>query len=628
MCILTETEHASFFNSEAGNASLILVDTAKLCNYSKEKPEVDVSSTDLAYIIYTSGSTGHSKGVMVSHGSCVAAMRSIIDFEKRQNRSIKHLQFSNYIFDASVYDIFATLHSGGTLCVASSERPLSDLAGVINEMGVNHVFMTPTVARLLDPETVPTLESMVVGGEPLTPDVVTTWASKITLINGYGPTETAVMVTMKNVTSDMSTENIGTPYPSVGTVILEQDGVRPVPYGAVGELCFWGPQLSSGYLNRPEVTTAAFVQSDVCDGQWLYRSGDLGRYIPGGDIECLGRKDDQVKINGHRIELGEIEQAILRTGAVRECVLTVWKKSNTAHLVATVTFNRMKEDAVVETEGDFLPINMFVEEVQRLKANLGGLAFYMFPKFILSLPSFPLLPSGKVNRKELKARVTLLTQADLTPYSFDNVGGSQAAEIIPVVSHEQKVLHLPNDHFGLEAIFLSLGGDSVFAINLVSWLRRKGFSITVRDVLRYPIFGSMAKQLHRGGDDEAADVFQTIVFSPPAELDLAISSAGLGADDYEYIYPCPPGQAKFLSQGSQPERFWCLMAVRSLGQSGNPTQWLELVKKLTESNDILRTTFVYHRKKWYGVVLPDPTPVVEFYDVKRPSKRKKILDAI
>lgn len=635
MCIVTETEHASFFDSVAKNIPLILVDTAKLCNYSSDKPGVYVSPADLAYIIYTSGSTGHPKGVMVSHGSCVAAMRSIIDFEKRQNKITKHLQFSNFIFDASVYDIFATLHSGGTLCIASSERLLSDLAGVINQMDVDHVFMTPTVARLLDPITVPTLKSMVVGGEPLTPDVVATWASRITLINAYGPTETTVMVSMKHVTTDTSTGNIGTAYPSVGTAILERDGIRPVPYGAVGELCFWGPQLSSGYLNRPEITAAAFVESEISGGQRLYRSGDLGRYISGGDIECLGRKDDQVKINGHRIELGEIEQTFLRTGVVRECVLTVWKKNNTVHLVAIVIFNHVGKN-VDKNDGHFLPMDMFTEEIQRLKANLGGLAFYMYPKFILSLPVFPLLPSGKVNRKELKERVKSLSQVDLTSYSFENVGGSQDGDIVPLVSVEQKTLHqawievldLPNDRFGLEANFLGLGGDSIFAINLVSWLRRKGFIITVRDVLRYPLFGSMADRLHREGDNEAAAAPQTLVFSPPAELNSIIFSSGLGPTDYEYIYPCPPGQAEFLSQGARPDRFWCLMTIRSLGQSSNPSKWLELVKRLTETNDILRTSFVEHRRKWYGVVLPDSTPVVQFYDIKSPSERKKILDKI
>ncbi|KAJ5917883.1 Nonribosomal peptide synthetases (NRPS) [Penicillium verhagenii] len=633
--VLTETEHASFFDSETETVPILLVDTARLCAYSTEKPDVDVSPTALAYIIYTSGSTGQPKGVMINHNGCTSAMRSIIEFENRQSKPFRHLQFSNYIFDASVYDIFATLHSGGTLCLASSNRLLSDLAGVINEMNVNHVFMTPTVARLLDPKTVPTLESMVVGGEPLTPDVVAVWASKITLINAYGPTEASVMVTMKNVNTEMGTGNIGTAFPSVGAVILEQNGLRPVPYGSVGELCFRGPQLSSGYFKRPDVTNAAFIESEICSGERLYRSGDLGRYIPGGDIECLGRKDNQVKINGHRIELGEIEQAILRTGEVQECILTVWKKENLAHLVATVIFNGVKDNSIKE-DGGFLSMDMFTEQLEKLKASLSGLAFYMFPKFVLPLPSFPLLPSGKANRKELKAQVQSLSQADLTPYSFNNVGGLQGAEIIPVVSEEQKslqeawieILQLPSPQFGQEASFLSLGGDSISAINLVSWLRRKGLGITVRDVLRYPLLGSMAEHLQRDTNDEPAATSPKLVFSPPAELDRIVTSTGLGGDNHEYIYPCPPGQAEFLSQGARPESFWCLMAVRSLGYSSNVTQWIDLATKLTETNDILRTTFVKHEGKWYGVVLPDPTPAVEFYDVNSAEERMQILDSI
>ncbi|PYI05173.1 acetyl-CoA synthetase-like protein [Aspergillus sclerotiicarbonarius CBS 121057] len=634
--VLTEKEHASYFPSGPEAISQILVDTARLCAYSAEPQDIIVSPSAMGYIIYTSGSTGQPKGVMIHHGGCAAAMQSVIAFEKRHERPFKQLQFSNYIFDASVYDIFATLHSGGTLCLASSELLLGDLAGAIRDMGVNHMFLTPTVARLLDPRTVPTLESMTVGGEPLTPDVAATWASRITLINAYGPTEASVMVTMKNFSAEDRTGNIGTAFPSTGVVILEQDGSRPVPYGAVGELCFWGPQLSPGYLNRPETTAAAFVYSDVLGRQRLYRSGDLGRFIPGGDIECLGRKDDQVKINGHRIELGEIEQAILRTDEVRECVLTVWKKNNTAHLVAVVAFDGPVDEA---NKDQFISLDVVGDETQRLKSKLKGLAHYMFPKFLLPLPEFPRLPSGKANRKALKTSVQALSQAELTPFAFDAIGADQSLTVVPVDTTEQKVLHeawlavlqLPHDQFGQEASFLSLGGDSIGAINLVSWLRRKGYSIAVRDVLRFPVLEEMALQLRKDGDDNgaaAAAEAQVVVFSPPSALTAAISSAGLGEEAYEGIYPCPPGQSEFLSQGARPESFWSLMTVRSLGHDSNPMEWLALTKQLTETNDILRTTFLQHEGQWYGVVLPDATPIVDFHDVNSPEERSSILDAL
>ena len=621
--VLSETEHATFFSFE--DITVLLIDRAKLCAYSKEKPEIEVSPSDPAYILYTSGSTGQPKGVTVSHGACAAAMRSIIDFENKRDEPFRALQFSNYVFDVSLYDFFVTLHSGRTLCIAPSDRLLGDLAGAINEMNVNHVFLTPTVARLLDPKEVPGLESMTVGGEQLTRDVIETWAPVLTLRNGYGPTEASVLVTMKEVTAETTGGNIGRPLASVGAVILEANGEQPLPYGAVGELCFWGPQLAEGYFKKPELTAGAFIQTNLGGGRRLYRTGDLARYLPGGDIECLGRKDDQVKVNGHRIELGEIEQAILRTGEVTDCVLTVWKQNNTAHLVANVVFNP------VDQELDILSPDIFAEETQHLKNKLHGLAHYMVPKFLLPLPFVPRMPSGKADRKQLKARVQSLSQGELAKYSLNKLGTSDSEDIIPVVSASQKILQeawveilqLPDNKFGLEANFLSLGGDSISAINLVSYIRRKGLNISVRDVVKYPLLGVMAEYLQQETDQISTE---TVVFSPPTELDALISSEI--QQQYEYVYPCSAGQAEFLTQGARADQFWCLMTVRSLGIDPNISQWIDLTKKLAETNEILRTTFTQFQGKWYGVVLNDPTPVLEVYDVTDEAEKKQVLDMI
>ncbi|CRL24052.1 AMP-dependent synthetase/ligase [Penicillium camemberti] len=622
--VLTETEHATFFSFD--DLSVLLIDQAKLCAYSREKPEMEVSPNDFAYILYTSGSTGQPKGVTVTHGACAAAMTSIIDFESKHDETFRALQFSNYVFDVSLYDFFVTLHSGGTLCIAPSDRLLGDLAGVINEMDVNHVFLTPTVARLLDPKDVPGLESMTVGGEQLTRDVIETWAPVVTLRNGYGPTEASVLVTMKEVTVDTTGGNIGRPLASVGAVILEANGEQPLPYGAVGELCFWGPQLADGYFKKPELTAGAFIHTNLSGGRRLYRSGDLARYLPGGDIECLGRKDDQVKVNGHRIELGEIEQAILRTGEVTDCVLTVWKHNNTAHLVANVVFNP------VDQELDILSPDLFADETQRLKNKLSGLAHYMVPKFLLPLPFLPRMPSGKADRKQLKARVQSLNQGELAKYSLNKLGTSGSEDIIPIVSASQKILQeawieilqLPDNEFGLEANFLSLGGDSISAINLVSYIRRKGLNISVRDVVKYPLLGAMAGYLEQETDQIPTE---TVVFSPPTELDALISSE-IQQQQYEYVYPSPAGQAEFLTQGARADPFWCLMTVRSLGINPDISQWVDLTKRLAETNEILRTTFTRFEGKWYGVVLNDPTPVLEIYDVTDESEKRQILDLI
>ncbi|KAJ6141375.1 hypothetical protein N7470_009765 [Penicillium chermesinum] len=579
--VLSEEEHSSFFTAD--DFSTVLIDKVRLCAYSKDKPDVQVASTDLAYILYTSGSTGQPKGVAIHHGACASAMKSIIEFEGRQDQQFNALQFSNYVFDVSL---------------------------AINDMNVDHVFLTPTVARLLSPKDVPKLQSMTVGGEQLTRDVISTWAPAVTLRNGYGPTEASVLVTMKDIDENTPGGNIGKPLASVGAVILEANGDQPLPYGAIGELCFWGPQLSDGYFKKPELTAGAFFNTTFGAGRRLYRSGDLARYLPGGDIECLGRKDDQVKVNGHRIELGEIEQAILRTGEATDCILTIWKHNSTAHLVANVVFETVDQDF------DFLSPDYFSEQAENLKARLNGLAHYMVPKFLIPLPFLPRLPLS-----------------DLAKYSFDKIGATGSEEIIPISTAAQKslqdswieVLQLPDDNFGLEANFLSLGGDSISAINLVSRIRRKGMNITVRDVLKYPLLGPMSEHLEQEDNDAS---LETVTFSPPAELQDAIAAVELESSQYEYVYPSPPGQAEFLGQGARNDQFWDLMTVRSLGMNPDIAHWIDLTTQLTATNDILRTTFTTVQGKWYGVVLNDPTPVVEFYDISSESEKAQTLESI
>ncbi len=303
--VLTESAHQDHL-AEQGITTPLL-DQVDLSQYSQDKPICGVIPNDLAYVIYTSGSTGRPKGVMIGHQSAAAAIESIIHFEGSENSHSKVLQFSNYLSDVSVYDIFVALGSGDTLCMAPSDRLLSDLPGVIREMDVSHCFLCPTVARLLDPDAVPSLESLTVGGEAVTPDIIKKWSEGHSLKNGYGPTETSILSTMKSLDRDTDAKDIGKPLPTLKAFIIDPSGHRLVPWGAIGEICFSGPQLGQGYLGRPEQTAAAFFEYGIDGVSRIYRTGDLGRWLSNGDIEYLGRKDNQIKINGYRVELGEVE---------------------------------------------------------------------------------------------------------------------------------------------------------------------------------------------------------------------------------------------------------------------------------------------------------------------------------
>ena len=213
----------------------------------------------LAYCIYTSGSTGSPKGVNVSHRSISIAVEGMIKGEGITS-DWRLLTFANYVFDVSVHDIFTILGSGGTLCMASSERSLSDLAGVINEMGVAQTFLTPTVARLISPDDVPGLETLMCSGEPITADIIRAWAPHRSLINLYGPTECSVNVTVGFVRPETSPTALGKPYSTVSAMIIEINGTNLAPYGAIGEICIGGGHVGEGYVSL--IFTSSMVAKD------------------------------------------------------------------------------------------------------------------------------------------------------------------------------------------------------------------------------------------------------------------------------------------------------------------------------------------------------------------------------
>ncbi|KAL9038443.1 MAG: hypothetical protein Q9180_003132 [Flavoplaca navasiana] len=346
--ILTQDSYLDF--AEYVKAQTMTVSSVLASEDTLSPVSIDQSPEDSAYVIYTSGSTGHPKGVKVSHRASAAAVTSRLQAEGRDTGEWRTLQFANYVFDASVQDIFNTLSSGGTLCMAPTEKLLSELPNVINEMQVKQAILTPTVAKLIQPEVL-ALKHLILGGEPLTSDIVEKWAPSHKVQNVYGPTETSMVVTTKDVQPDDNPHNIGKPLDTVVAFIMNRECTDLMPYGAVGELY--------------------------------------------GDIECLGRADYQVKIHGHRIELGEVEQAIIRTGFVRDTAVVASSINDKPQLTAFAVFDASKDEQIEQ------PTTRH-EEVGKLKERLTDLASYMIPKSVLGVGKLPTLPSGKVDRKKLK----------------------------------------------------------------------------------------------------------------------------------------------------------------------------------------------------------------------------------
>jgi amino acid adenylation domain-containing protein len=497
-------------------------------------PVVHHTPNNLAYLIYTSGSTGLPKGVKVPHRTAAAAVTSMVQVEGRHKGVWRTLQFANYVFDASVQDFFNTLSSGGTLCMAPTDVLLSDIAGCINRMDVHQAIITPTVAKLLNPADVPRFETLIVGGEPLTSDVIGTWAPHCNILNVYGPTETSMVVTTKGIESLSDSHvvgNIGAPFDTVMAFILDPNGETLQPYGAVGELCIAGPQVTDGYINRPELTTAAYVDSAQL-GVRIYRTGDLARWLPHGEIECLGRKDNQVKIHGHRIELGEVENAIRNSGLVKDSIAVAAKVHDKVHLVTFCTFNH-DSAAEIDSTGILDPSTLR-DTFTSLHEKLGSLATYMIPKFVIPMADFPKLPSRKVDRKALKKMLEDLDRDLLAQCVLESP--SQGHTIVPVETLSEIALEsvwsdifgLPTDRIGREANFLALGGDSISAISLTGHLRKLGYHLTVLDILQSPKLRDMASTMRRL-ETEAGG--KKMVFKVPETVKEAVEESGLTWDD-------------------------------------------------------------------------------------------------
>ena len=275
-----------------------------------------IASSNAAYIIFTSGSTGKPKGVVLEHRavslSCLEHGR-VFGFGS-QTRA---LQFATYTFDVCITEIFTTLMFGGCVCVPSEDSRRNHLPEAINSMSVNWAYFTATLARIVNPSSVRTLKTMVIGAERVTLADCKPWKDTVEVINAYGPTECAIFCAGYVGMEGFESGVLGKSIASVSWIVDRDDHNKLAPIGSVGELVVEGPILARGYLNDAEKTDAAFIEdptwllegSAECHGRRgrMYKTGDLVYYRYDGNLVYAGRKDDQVKVRGQRVELGEIE---------------------------------------------------------------------------------------------------------------------------------------------------------------------------------------------------------------------------------------------------------------------------------------------------------------------------------
>jgi amino acid adenylation domain-containing protein len=438
------------------NISRLLIEDS---SGSESAASVRVEPHDPAYVIYTSGSTGQPKGVTISHGAIARHVLGMIRFYEITPQD-RHLHFSAFTFDASFEQFLPPLAAGASVAVRDERMwDVNEFIRNARALGLTMADLPMGYWRQLAEtpagESIPEkLRIMVVGGEAMSVEGVRKWQrgafAKCRLVNAYGPTEGTVTATAFDAGRFQQSEHaalsvpIGRPLPGRFAYILN-DSLQPVPVRVAGQLFIGGPLLAEGYLNRAEMTSERFIKNPFAEGR-MYRTGDLARYLEDGSIEFLGRTDDQVKIRGFRVELGEIETALHEHPSVREAVVVARDDSKgSKRLVGYVT---LRGEAISDRE---------------LRAWLRGrLPEYMVPSAIVVLPKFPLLNSGKVNRKALPE-----PQEEATPREA-------AIPTSPLELQLQIIFQRVLRRVGVavDESFFDLGGDSLQALDLIMQIEK------------------------------------------------------------------------------------------------------------------------------------------------------------
>ncbi|OPA10890.1 non-ribosomal peptide synthetase [Bacillus cereus] len=439
---------------------------------------------DAAYIIYTSGSTGTPKGVLTSHQSVLQLIHSLqkeYGFQEQQ----AHSQFASFIFDASIWEIYSSLLTGGRLHLLSDieRKSINHFIAVINQQKIQYCVL-PTVffhaltqASAQQLKSLTTLQYIFVGGETLLPEMVRNWQAKVGLdipaVNAYGPTEVTVCATTYPVTQPLHAKQthipIGKPLPHTNIYVLNENGKLCPPY-VTGEIYIGGNSLATKYINQPEKTKETFIQIRIPNASEtkVYKSGDQGRLTYDGQIEFLGRIDKQVKIRGYRIELEEIEERLLQHQSIQQAVVLVCQNENEPQKL--IAFYKKLENSNVN-------INK-----KDLRAFLSKtLPNFMIPDIIQHIDNFPITSSGKIDQKALLAvfNATLLNQDEMfVPPNTDTE--KQLQQIWG------DVLQKDTEAISIEDDFFTIGGHSLLTVQLINRIETQlHVKITFKDLYKY-----------------------------------------------------------------------------------------------------------------------------------------------
>ncbi|KAH8905488.1 nonribosomal siderophore peptide synthase Sid2 [Coniochaeta sp. PMI_546] len=596
-----------------GNHFTVEADTFAHLSESDRLPDLPpVPASALMYIIFTSGSTGTPKGVKISHSTYTS---SAIPRAKAvgYTEESRVLDFASYAFDVSIDSMLLTLGNGGCLCIPSDEDRLNDINGVIRRMRVNYAGITPSVARILEPEVIASLHGLGLGGEAVSARDATLWGRDTRIIIGYGPCECTIGCTVN------SSAATGRDYISIGPgngaamwIVHPDNHEVLMPVGAVGELLVEGPIVGQGYLNDPEKTAAAFIH----DPSWLvaghngypgrrgrlYKTGDLGKFDPDGSggIVFVGRKDTQVKLRGQRVELGEIESQLKdrlppATSVIAEVIVPKGAGGQKT-LVAFIA--PQSNDGTKMTEIELIqPSDELRTTLSKVDAELEKvLPRYMIPTAYITVNYIPTLISGKTDRKRLRQ---FGATVDLRDLGLDqNKTGSDSRELSDLEQRLREAwgitLNLDPDTIRPNDNFFALGGDSLAAMRLVPVCRERGLDLSVTKTFDHPTLSAMASVVLTCDAHSKTETPPFCMVSRPVEEACEEAARACGAEPtaIQDIYPCTATQESLFTFSLKSTKAYVAQRQAVIPPSISLDAWKGAWEAVVAASPILRTRLV------------------------------------
>jgi amino acid adenylation domain-containing protein len=619
------------------NTDVIVVDRAHILEFPPGSTAVSlpkVRASDVLYVVFTSGSTGVPKGVVTTHENFASAATHQAEI-LHIKRGTRVFDFVSYNFDVSWSNTLQTLICGGCLCIPSEWERKNDIASSLNRMNCDYVYFTPSVARSLEPSTMPGIRTLAMGGEPIQSTEVSRWTQAETIIGIYGPAECAQALSFARLSANTRNSHVG--YSFGARTWLVQPGYpdRLAAIGTIGELLIEGPTVSNGYFGDPEKTTAAYIRDPV----WLprgapgysgrhgtlYKTGDLLRYNSDGSLDFIGRKDGMIKLRGQRIELGEVEYHVrsslhdpsLCDGIAAEIIVP----QNSSSPILAVFVSLSKEGGVFESEEDTR--SKLVRVMEGLEEKISQrVPQYMIPGAYIHIEKIPMTTTNKTDRqilRELGNAQTLEKLAVLQSHGKDHRAPSTVIER-RLQALWSSVLGIEAGSINAESSFLRIGGESIAAMRLVSAAREQQLLLTVADIFKAQNLSQLALSVTEiVAEEESLEPqprFSLLKTNDPKAFlhDFVEPFLDTNFGNVKDVIPATDFQERAILDALQdpPSRLphWIL----DLPADVDFSRLERACEKLVEHFDILHTVFIQANGKFWQVLLSDFKPTYDNFD--------------